>query len=179
MKERSIEECSSVITLHKEGLSESCISSRLNIPKSTVHITITRSKKSGTLLNQPRSRRPKSTTKAQDKFIYLTSLRDRRLTAPQIRQEMGNAKLANSLYQRWNGNWGMKGCVAVKKPLLRKANIAKWLKWTKDHKKWTPEQWKSMLWTDESKFEFWYKEESFCSLTVSRKVCRWVCCTNC
>ena len=44
--------------------------------------------------------------------------------------------------------------VVVRKPLLRAANIAKRYAWAKKHADWTEKQWKRVLWTDESKFEF-------------------------
>ena len=45
------------------------------------------------------------------------------------------------------------GRVAVRKPLLRKPNIIKRLKFAEEHKDWTVDQWMKVLWTDESKFE--------------------------
>ena len=45
---------------------------------------------------------------------------------------------------------GLHGRVAVKKPLLRKGNGEKRLKYAKWHKKWTENQWQQVLWRDES-----------------------------
>ena len=45
------------------------------------------------------------------------------------------------------------GRVAVKKPLFRRRNKQKRLKWAQEHKTWTIEQWKNVLWTGKSKFE--------------------------
>src|SRR4029434_2105392 len=45
------------------------------------------------------------------------------------------------------------GRVAKKKPYLRRANKKKILIWAKEHRHWTEEDWKIVLWTDESKFE--------------------------
>ncbi|CAJ0945587.1 unnamed protein product [Ranitomeya imitator] len=39
------------------------------------------------------------------------------------------------------------------KPLPRTGNNQKRLVWAKEHKEWTLDQWKSVLWSDESKFE--------------------------
>lgn len=49
----------------------------------------------------------------------------------------------------------MHGRIAVRKPLLRKQNKQKRLNWAQQHKDWTIEQWKRVLWTDESKFEIY------------------------
>ena len=40
-----------------------------------------------------------------------------------------------------------------KNPHLRKGNTTKRLKFAQRHKNWSAEQWKSVLWSDESKFE--------------------------
>jgi hypothetical protein len=47
---------------------------------------------------------------------------------------------------------GLYGRIAAKKPLL-KDTIKKRLAWAKKHKQWTLDWWKSVLWSDESKFE--------------------------
>ncbi|CAJ0915678.1 unnamed protein product [Ranitomeya imitator] len=48
---------------------------------------------------------------------------------------------------------GLHGKIAARKPLLRTGNKQKRLVWAKEHKEWTLDQWKSVLWSDESKFE--------------------------
>ena len=48
---------------------------------------------------------------------------------------------------------GLLGRVAKKKLYLRLANKRKRLRWAKEHKLWIEEDWKKVLWTDESKFE--------------------------
>jgi hypothetical protein len=40
-----------------------------------------------------------------------------------------------------------------KKTYLRLANKKKRLRWSKEHRHWTEEYWKKVLWTDESKFK--------------------------
>ena len=40
-----------------------------------------------------------------------------------------------------------------KKTLLKDTNMKKRLAWAKKHEQWTLDQWKSVLWSDESKFE--------------------------
>ena len=42
-------------------------------------------------------------------------------------------------------NYGMNGRVACKKPLLRKVNIKKSLKFAKEHVNWTTKQWEFLL----------------------------------
>uniref|UniRef100_A0A667YN29 Transposase Tc1-like domain-containing protein n=1 Tax=Myripristis murdjan TaxID=586833 RepID=A0A667YN29_9TELE len=48
---------------------------------------------------------------------------------------------------------GLHGQIAARKPLLRRGNKQKRFVWAKKHKEGTLDQWKSVLWSDESKFE--------------------------
>jgi hypothetical protein len=47
---------------------------------------------------------------------------------------------------------GLNGPIAAKKPLLKETNNKR-LAWAKKHEQWTFDRWKSVLWSDESKFE--------------------------
>jgi hypothetical protein len=48
---------------------------------------------------------------------------------------------------------GYKSYQAAKKPWLRIINRVKRPAWARNHLNWTPAQWRSVLWSDESKFE--------------------------
>ena len=41
----------------------------------------------------------------------------------------------------------------AKRPLLKNTNNKNKLAWAKKHEQWALDRWKSVLWTDESKFE--------------------------
>ena len=56
---------------------------------------------------------------------------------------------------------------AAKKPLLKATNNNNGLAWAKKHEQWTLERWKSVLWSDESKFEIF---GSNCPIFVRRRV---------
>ena len=99
------------------------------------------------------------TSAAEEKFIRVTSLRNHKLTAPQIRAQMNATQssssrhISTSTVQRRLCESGLCGQIAAKKTLLRKSNKQKRFVWAKKHKEWTLDQWKSVLWSDESKFE--------------------------
>jgi hypothetical protein len=64
----------------------------------------------------------------------------------------GNRYISTSTVQRRLHESGLHGRIAVKKPPLKDTNNKKRLAWAKKHKKWTLDRWKSVLWSDESKF---------------------------
>ncbi len=51
------------------------------------------------------------------------------------------------------GGGQLVGRIAAKKPLLKDKNRVKCLKFAKEHKKWTKEDWHKVLWSEESKSE--------------------------
>ena len=79
------------------------------------------------------------TSAAEDTFIRVTSLRNRQLTAPQIRahinvsQSSSSRHISTSTVQRRLRESGLHGGIAAKKPLLRMNNKKKRLAWAKKH----------------------------------------------
>ena len=146
----SKEKQQSIITLRQEGQSSRKISRTLNV-SSAVAKTIKRYDETGSHEDRPRTGRPRVTSAAEDKFIRVTSLRNRQLTAPQIRahinalQSSSSRHISTSTVQRRLRESGLHGGIAAKKPLLRKNNKKKRLAWAKKHKEWTLNQWKSTL----------------------------------
>lgn len=47
---------------------------------------------------------------------------------------------------------GFRSYFAAYKPLLTEKHMKKRLRWAKDHVNWTADQWKSVGWSDESRF---------------------------
>ena len=92
----------------------------------------------------------------KDKFTYVQSKRNCTRTAPKICQVLNSMRettVSVSTVKRCLCNYGLKGCVAAKKPLLCKLNKVKRLRWAKKHKDWTIQEWSQILFIDESKFE--------------------------
>ena len=99
--------------------------------------------------------RPKA-IRVKDNFIRVTSLHDRRLTAPNITAQLNQChenSVPTFTVRRRLCEAGLYDRIAVKKPLLRKQNNVKRLQWAKAHKDWIIQLWNKVLWTDVSKFE--------------------------
>lgn len=118
--------------------------------------TLRRKQETGLNTSRHRSGRPRVTSKSEDKFICVQSKRLRTCTAPEIREELNTIReklVSVTTVQRRLRDHGLKGCIAARKPLLHKQNKVKRLQWAKKHKNWSINQWKKVLFTDESKFE--------------------------
>lgn len=155
-KQITLEQRSAICTLREEGYSERQIAKKLGISCKGVHYTLARKKETGKNEDRKRSGRPKSTTSQEDNFIRVLSKRNRRLTAPQITASLNETRgtpVSITTVKRRLLSAGLRGCVAVKKPKLTIRHKKNRLEWAKEHKNWTINQWKKVLWSDESKFQ--------------------------
>ena len=66
-------------------------------------------------------------------------------------QSPSNRRISTTTVQRRLCESGLHGQIAAKKPLIKDTN-KKRLAWAKKHEQWTLDRWKSILWSDESKF---------------------------
>src|SRR4029434_9708898 len=85
---------------------------------------------------RPRTGRPRVTSAAEDKFIRVTSLRNRSSSSRHI---------STSTVQRRPRESSLHGGIAANKPLLRKNNKKKTLAWAKKHKEWTVENYFGLM----------------------------------
>ena len=111
------------------------IARTLQLSVTTVAKTVKRFEQTGTLEDRKRSGRPRVTSKSDNKFIRVTSLRNRRLTAPEIQAQLNATRstdVSTSTVQRRLRDAGLKGRIAAKKPLLRVINRKKRLAWAKN-----------------------------------------------
>ena len=129
----------------------------MRVSKGAVQRTAERFKRTNAYSTLPRSGKPKCTTpQLQGRLIKITSLRNRRATAGNI-QALVNATeektIRKTTVRRRLAAFGLKGRVAVSKPLLHSKNKRKRLVWAKRYKNYSIEEWKTVLFVDESKFK--------------------------
>lgn len=154
-----------ILALSEAGLSVRQIATQLTKPKSTVQSVLKQYKDTGSLKVKERSGRPRVTTKREDSLLVLNSKKNRKKPATVLTSELNDSRDSNvslTTVKRRLRSAGLFGRIAAKKPYLKPINQLKRLKWAKAHKDWTKEQWKKVLFTDESKFEiFGSKRRSY------------------
>lgn len=152
----SLLERQKIIVLHEEGYSQRQIVQKTQVSRTAIREIIKKYKNTGTLEDKTRSGRPPKLNKHDIKYLKNLSLRNRKKTSSELAQDIQAAtgtKVTSSCVRRHLLKAGLRGCVAVKKPLLRRGNKEKRLKYAKEHKNWTQEMLNRVLYTDESKFE--------------------------
>ena len=100
-----------------------------------------------------------ATGKEEPELPLLQRISSLELTAPQIAaqinysQSSSDRHISTSTVQGRLCESGLHGQSSAKKPLLKDTNNKKRLAWATKHEQWTLDRWKSVLWSDESKFE--------------------------
>jgi transposase len=108
------------------------------------------------LEDAPRSGRPSSTSPREKRNIKFISVKDRRLTAKAIALKEAPAfcknKIKTTTVKKILKEADLNGRVARKKPLLSKKNRQLRFAWAKIHRQVTVEEWKRVIFSDESPF---------------------------
>jgi len=147
-----------MVFLAKLGLSHRGISKILMISRCAIANTLKKYQKAGSVADLPQSGRPRKTTLWQDRRIVRMSLKNRKNTAVDLRREINSElskpdeKISESTVRNRLKEANLNGQVACKKPYLRTVNKKKRLQWAKEHEHWTVEDWKKVVWSDESSF---------------------------
>lgn len=155
-KQISVETRAQIEILSKEGYSQRSIAQKLGISRFGVQYSIKRQEETGQNKDRKRSGRAKATSQAEDQHLVLNCKRNRRLTAPELLSDLNSSRskaVSLATVKRRLNSRGLYGRVAVKKPLLRSTNKTKRLLWARKYKTWSVDNWKKVLWTDESKFQ--------------------------
>ena len=105
-KELSSETCQSIVVLINEGYSMRDIAKKLKISYNAVYYTLHRTAKTSSNQNR-KCVRPRGTTEQEDKYIGVSSLRNRGLTSPQLAASLNpqNASLNVNSEEASPGCW--------------------------------------------------------------------------
>jgi transposase len=115
------------------------IGKKLKISYNAVYYSLHRTAPTVSNQNRKRSGRPRCTTEQEDKYNRMSSLRNRRLTSPQMAASLNTTRktqVSTSTVKRRLRDAGLLGRVAKKKPYLRLANKKKTLRWAEEHRHW-------------------------------------------
>ena len=151
---RELEECTkeNIIGMRMAGLSGRDIASNLGLIQSTVNRVIKRHETSGSVENGPRSGRPKMLTERDNRHLINNMKKDRRSTIRELGEELPS-KPSQATVRLSLHHYNFHSRIAAKKPFICARNQGKRLEFALKHQNLTVEDWKHVIWSDESSFE--------------------------
>ena len=138
--------------IHAAGISPSQITTLLNISRDTVKTTIIRASLRTNGASQPRSGRPRIRTPRNERLILRTLRANPTITYAQLCEQTG-LKFSRSTFTKLLKEYGISHWIAKKRPFLTTQAAKARLQFALEHRNWTYEEWKNVIFTDECSLE--------------------------
>ena len=141
------------IGMLEAGMRQVEVARRLGVSQSVISRLRTRLAQTNSTLDRRRSGRPRSTSQAQNQFLRTSALRSRSVSAEQLRERLSRTGTRVSVQTVRNRlhSAGQSSATYVGVPLSQRHRQAR-LAWTRQHRRWTNQQWATVLFTYESRF---------------------------
>uniref|UniRef100_A0A8C7IHP7 Transposase Tc1-like domain-containing protein n=1 Tax=Oncorhynchus kisutch TaxID=8019 RepID=A0A8C7IHP7_ONCKI len=154
-KEHTRQVRDTVVKKFKAGFGYKKISQALNIPRSTVQAIILKWKEYQTTANLPRPGRPSKLSAHTRRRLIRDAAKRPMITLDELQRS--TAEVGDSVHRttisRILHKSGLYGRVARRKPFLKDIHKKCCLKFATSHLGDTPNMWKKVLWSDETKIE--------------------------
>ena len=150
----SAEKRARIIALSEQGLSYGEISTIEKCHRSTVLRTIKRNKQTNSNQDRPKSGRKSKLSARNERWIEREILLGRADNAVQMQKklkEQMNIDVSAKTVRRTLKKKGFHAIHKVRKPFLSPKHKKSRLEFARRHKNWTVEDWKKVIWTDETK----------------------------
>ena len=149
----SIEKRAQVVILIEEGYTQCEIARRLQMNQSSVSRIAKKQKEVGTVRNLKRTGRPRKSNERDDKMLKRAVTKNPFVTSAVLKSEFPHISLSSrSIRRRLSVDLGLVAHKPCKKPLLSKKNIKDRLNFCKKYKHWSKEDWRRVMFSDESTF---------------------------
>lgn len=145
-----------IISYLEAGKSGRYIARKLGRGHAAIAVFIKKFKATRVVHRKKGSGRPRVTTKREDRAIVRTMLPNRRVSTRKIIQDLGLHVSMRTVRRRMNAK-GYHGVFERKKNYVSDRNRIKRVRWARAHKDWTYQDWKKVLWSDESPYTFRYQ----------------------
>lgn len=154
-RELTDDQRSEIIGAYKCGVNGMTISQILGHSTSTVYDTINRYNKTGSPHPQNRPGRPKLLSERDERSLVRIANNNRDSTLMVITEELKTtlgASISTKTTGKYLNNLGWASCFKCRKPFLTDSHAKIRLEWCRKHIKWLDPKWRSVIFTDESRF---------------------------
>lgn len=150
MAKVSVETRHKVVSLRQQGLSQVEIARQTGVSRCAVQALLQKHKETGTVEDQKRSGRPRKLSKADERLIKLTLLRDRKMSSSAITSELAvtsGTLVHPSTVRRSLARSGLHGRRGGIKQVLKPISRAQ------IHENWDDNEWEQEVWIEDSEAE--------------------------
>ncbi|KAG0411857.1 hypothetical protein HPB47_010995 [Ixodes persulcatus] len=140
-----------ILTLVQEGRTRRSIAAEIGCALGTVTRIVCAFRDDGRIRDMEREGRPRRTTAEEDQWIIAAACCDPSMTAAEIREELGLQVSLSTIRKRLHAA-GLRSRVACQRPLLTQSHKRLRLEFATNHLAWTVEDWKLVVFSDESTF---------------------------
>ncbi len=137
--------------LFQMGIRQAGIAKHFKTTQQAVSYTIQRFRTTNSVADRPRSGRPWAASKRDDHVIVIQCLKDRQVTSNSIKTSLNLPCSSRTVLRRLFGS-GLVARKPKRKPLLNKKMRKNRLEWAKRRQSSTVDQWKQVIFSDESRF---------------------------
>lgn len=140
------------------GYSQRRIARMLGVPRITVRDAIRRFWETGSYTRRPRQGRHRCTSAQDDRFIVNNVLRNRFTTAPEVRTrlfEVRNLSVSERIARRRLAVRNLTAFRPARAPELLTQHRRARLQFAREYANWSTDQWKDVLFSDESRIALW------------------------
>lgn len=143
-------ERSYIVAMREKGLKCKDIADVLHMPRSTISTVLTKYRLTGSMQTELGGHPKLKLTSRELRDLARLVRDDRQQTLAMLADRFGVHRNTIRTYIR---KLRFRNRVVRKKPYLTIAHKAKRLAFAKEHRHWTEDDWKNVIWTDESSFE--------------------------
>lgn len=154
IKRLSLEQKSEIRLLKRLGRKEKEIAETYCVALSTIYRLLIKIDKTGSLERKQGFGRKSSLDIKDIQFILGEIKSDPKIGSSKLTAKLlknNNTSVSSSTIRRCLIKMGYKGRIACRKPLLSKKNIKSRMEWAQTKYNWSDEQWKKVIWSDETK----------------------------
>jgi len=141
--------------LVEAGITNRFISSRMELPLSTVATIAARVRREGTAARRRRAGRPRFLSAQDDHHLQQLVYRHRTWSLDQLTAEVNRSithKISSRTVRRYLHRAFLRNYAAVTKPYLRSRHVSQRLRWARNKVPWPLSRWEHVAFSDESTF---------------------------